>query len=420
MKKVLMIAYNYPPIGGVGIIRTLKFSKYLSEYGWKPYVLTVKNRDLFYTTCGNDQVPDGVDVFRSRNYLNNLSIIEGGLRRLGVTSKIIVPDAFRGWIHDSVRMGKKIIEEEGIDLIYVSCPPHSSAMIGAKLKEMTEVPFVLDLRDAWTLNPHSTKYQFKYLQKIDEKNEKYIIESADYILTATEGIMNDYIRKYPSIHLKTGFCPNGFDLDDIPYSTAPLTKFTITYTGFFYIDRSPEPLFKALRVILDKKLIHESDIQFLWAGRDSQFVHDLVIKYDLESVMCYLGLVTKKQADELLYKSQLLYFMMGSTDTISQKTVMTGKIFPYLASGKPILAVVPDGAAKELIEEYSDKSITIGASDVDRAVEFILVSYRQWKEGNDVAVISEKTEAFRQKYNYELLAGKVAEVFDEIVSFRPT
>ena len=418
MKKVLMVSYFYPPLGGVGIIRTLKFSKYLSEYGWKPYVLTVKNRDRFYTACGNDLIPDGVDVFRSRNYLNNFSVIEGGLRRLGVTSKVIVPDAYCGWVYDSVRMGKRIIEEEDIDLIYVSCPPHSSAIIGARLKELTGVPFVLDLRDAWTLNPHSTKYMFEYLQKMDEKNEESILQFADYILTATEGIMDDYVRKYPSIHLKTGFCPNGFDLDDIPSSVTPFTRFTITYTGFFYVDRSPEPLFKALRVILDEKLIPESDIQFMWAGRDSQFVHHLVKKYGVESVMCYFGLVTKNQADELLYRSQMLYFMMGPTDNASQKTVMTGKIFPYLASGKPILAVVLDGAAKDLIEEYSDNSITIGPLDVDHAVEFILASYRQWKEGNEMAVISKKTQAFRKKYNYASLAGKVADVFDEIVSVK--
>ena len=98
MKKVLVVSYYYPPIGGVGMVRTLKFTRYLPESGWFPHVLTVKNRDRFYTSLGYDGIPEQVAVHRSWNILNNLSVVEGGLRRLKITSQVLVPDAYCGWI----------------------------------------------------------------------------------------------------------------------------------------------------------------------------------------------------------------------------------------------------------------------------------------------------------------------------------
>lgn len=327
MKKVLMISYFYPPLGGVGVIRTLKFTKYLPKFGWRPYVLTVKNRDRFYTSVSSDEIPDHVKVYRSMNILNNLSIFEGGLRRLGVKSQILVPDAYIGWVPLTVRRAEKIIKEDNIDLIYVSCPPHSQSLIGANLKSITGIPLVIDFRDAWTLNPYSTNYLLKSLENLNEKLEKNVFESADYIVTATEGIKSDYISKYPFIKQKITTIFNGFDLDDIPKNITTFNKFTIVYTGSFYGVRSPELFFAALEKILKNDLISKDKFQFLWAGRDVLFVHELAREYEIEDIVNYIGLVSKKEADELLYKSHLLFLLIGSTDEVSQNTTLTGKIF---------------------------------------------------------------------------------------------
>lgn len=416
MKKVLVIAYYYPPIGGVGIIRTLKFTKYLPESGWMPYVLTVKNRDRFYTDYGGDEIPDHVQIYRSWNILNNLSVVEGGLRRIGVHSKFLIPDAYLGWIPVAVNMGKEIIEEEGIDLIYVSCPPHSSSLIGARLKEITGVPFVLDLRDAWMLNPYAGQYLFSSLKKTDENLEKFVFKSADFIITATDGIKSDYVMKYPFVKSKISTIMNGFDLDDVPINIHPSEKFIIVYTGFFYGTRTPNLLFAALNIILTNKLIPEEKIEFLWAGRNAPFVHNLAERYHIQSIVKYIGVVSKKEADELLYRSHLLFFVIGSTEEISQNTTLTGKIFPYLASGTPILAVVPEGSAKKLLEKYSDSSYIITSGNVDEVVGAILNAYTAWQSGMTVNKSSSKTEEFRRCYNYKTQTQQLAGIFDELIS----
>lgn len=412
MKKVLIIAYGFPPIGGVGIIRTLKFTKYLPEHGWIPYVLTVKNRDRFYTDCGGDEIPAHVQVYRAWNIFNNLSVVEGGLRKIGVHSKFLIPDAYIGWIPLAVKKGKEIIKQEDIDLIYVSCPPQSSSLIAARLKEITGVPFVLDLRDAWTLNPYEGMYSLHSLKKMNEILEKYVFLSADFIVTASDGVKSDYSLKYPFVEPKISTIRNGFDPDDIPVSIQPFEKFTITYTGYFYGVQTPELLFAALNIILHNNLISKEEIQFLWAGRDAPFVHDLAIKYNVASIVNYVGLVSKKEADEYLYRSNLLFHVIGSTDTVSQKKNLSAKMYPYLASGRPILNLVPpDSAAKELFEEYSDKCYNIAFQDVDAMVKAIMDTYSRWKGNKTDVQIDLKTKQFRERYNIPTLTEQLTEIF---------
>jgi glycosyltransferase involved in cell wall biosynthesis len=420
MKKVLMIAYEFPPIGGVGIIRTLKFSKYLSKFGWSPHVLTVKNRDRIDTSPGYDSIPENVQAYRSYNILNNLSLVEAGFRRLGIISKIVIPDAYIGWIPMAVQKGKKIIEKENIDVIYVTCSPFSSALIGAKLKALTGLPLVIDFRDSWTIDPHYPDYLFDFLEILDEKWEKYVFSSADFILTATEGIKDGYLEKYPFIESKIVCVTNGFDTTDIPAYVKPFDKFTVTYTGFFYGVQSPEYFFEALEIILKNNLIPEDEIQFLWAGRDAPFVQNLMKHYHIENICNYIGLVSKKEADELLYRSQMLLFVIGYSDKISLKSTLTGKIFPYLASGKPILTLVPDGPAKDMIYKYSDNSYIIHSENstdyINQIIDAICNEFEIWKNKKNIINNSEKNTTFRSLYNYETLTKNVANIFNAISS----
>jgi glycosyltransferase involved in cell wall biosynthesis len=124
--------------------------------------------------------------------------------------------------------------------------------------------------------------------------------------------------------------------------------------------------------------------------------------------------VSKKEADELLYKSHLLFFLMGDTEKVSQNTTLTGKIFPYLASDKPILALIQKGTAKELIEKYSDSSYIITSQNVDEVVSAIMDAYNKWKNGEIKDKINNRTEEFRKKFNYETLTRKLVKVFENV------
>lgn len=415
MMRALLVAYEYPPIGGIGIIRSLKFSKYLPDFGWQPHVLSVRNPDRFYSTLTHEPVPERVTVHRSLNVLNNLSLVEGALRRLGVQSRVIVPDAYVGWVPDTVRAGRRIIRENDIDLVYVSVSPFSACRIGTRLRAETGLPLVLDFRDAWTLAPNTIRYLHPALRRRNERLEAEAFSAADRIVTATEGIAEQYAKKYPDAADKLVPILNGFDCDDITRAAEPFGKFTIAYTGFFYGAQSPGVFARALGRIVREGLIPAEDLQFLWAGRDAPWVREMLRRDGAEPVVRYLGLLSKPEADALLYRSHLLFFLLGETDEVRQTRILTGKIFPYLASGRPILALVPEGDARDLLERYAGGSYVITDGTVDDVVSAILDAYGRWKRGDLVqGKVGEKTREFRRRYNYRVRTGELARVFDEV------
>ncbi|HIH03148.1 MAG TPA: glycosyltransferase family 4 protein [Methanoregulaceae archaeon] len=414
MKNALLVAYEYPPIGGIGIIRSLNFSKYLPAFGWHPHVLSVRNPDRFYSTLTHEPVPDGVTVHRSWNVANNLSVDEGALRRIGVRSKLIVPDAYVGWIPDTVRVGRRIVRDHDIDLVYVSVSPFSACRIGTRLKEKTGLPLVIDFRDAWTLAPNPITYVHPALRRKNERLEVEAFRAADRIVTATEGIAEQYAEKYPFAAEKLVSILNGFDCDDIPRRAEPFEKFTIAYTGFFYGAQSPHVFLQALGRIVREHLIPDDELQFLWAGRDVPRVREMIRDEGIGHVVRYLGLVPKREADELLYRSHLLFFLLGENEQVTQRRILTGKIFPYLASGRPVLALVPEGDARDLIERYSGDSYIITNGPVDEVVRAILDAYRRWKAGDQPTTMDPRTGEFRRRYNYRARTGELAAVFDSL------
>jgi len=177
--------------------------------------------------------------------------------------------------------------------------------------------------------------------------------------------------------------------------------------------QTPEPLFAALEKILERGLIPEADLWFIWAGRDAPFVHRLAEQYHITPIFSYIGMLSKNEADRLLYRSHLLFLTIGMSDNVSQGTVLTGELFPYLASGVPILAVIPDGNAKKMLEKYSENSYVIPSGDIDEITDPILDAYAIYRSGKCAANTSEKTLAFRNKYNFRRLTGELSEIFEK-------
>ena len=145
------------------------------------------------------------------------------------------------------------------------------------------------------MNPYAGRYLVPFLKKLDEKFEKTVFETADFIITATEGIKEDYIQKYPSVRSRIEHIPNGFDTEDIPENVELFEKFTIAYTGFFYGTRTPETLFQALEKISRSGQIPPDKIRFLWAGPEAPFVFDLADKYNIRKIVEYIGLIPRKK-----------------------------------------------------------------------------------------------------------------------------
>ena len=419
MKNALLVAYEYPPIGGIGIIRSLKFSKYLPAFGWHPHVLSVRNPDRFYSTLTHEPVPDGVTVHRSWNVANNLSVVEGALRRIGVRSRPIVPDAYVGWVPDTVRAGRRIIRDHEIDLIYVSVSPFSACRIGTRLKAETGLPLVIDFRDAWTLAPNPIGYVHPALRRRNERLEEEAFRAADRIVTATVGIAEQYAAKYPFAAEKLVPILNGFDCDDLPREVEPFSKFTIAYTGFFYGAQSPETFARALGRIVREGLIPVDEARVpLGRARRPLGARDAQARGGRpRRPVCRARPQGRSRRPPRPLPPPLL---PGRGERAREPGAdPDGQDLPYLASGRPILAIVPPGDARDLIKAYAGDATILENGDVDGVVDAILDAFARWKAGTLPADAGPRTEEFRRRYNYRVRTGELAAVFDEVSSSSP-
>lgn len=358
--------------------------------------------------------PAGVRTTYARNVFSHFGIVEAALRRLGITGRACVPDDCIGWIPGAIAAGRRLLREEDFDVIYVSCSPYSAAIAAMRLAETSGVPFVLDLRDAWTLNPHAGAYLAGPIGDLDRQIERAVMGAADAIVTATRGICEGYRHIYPEYGHKCTVIPNGYDpVPAVP--RPPNAVFTIVYTGFFYGARTPEMLLAALGSLVNSGAIPRGDIRFIWAGRAAPWVLDLARGYGILDLVDYRGMIPKTDADALLHEADLLYLVLPHG---VDPTCMTGKLYPYIASGRPILATVPEGGAADLIREYSPQSTVIvsdGAALRTDVEETLLDRYRAWRNG-DAPDRAPALAAFAERYSFAATTRDLSNVLNAVAT----
>lgn len=414
MKRVLMLCYYYPPQGGVGCVRSVGFSRHLAAHGWEPTVLSVANPFRPMMPVTGEEPPAGVRVRYARNWCNYPVLAEAALRRLGVPEQVLVPDPWVGWIPGAILAGRGLLDDQKFDAVYVSCPPFSAAVAAKYLARRSDLPLVVDLRDAWTQNPYAGRYLAGCLEARDRRLEREVLGAAAAVVCATAGIRDDYRRALPEIADRFVCVPNGFE----PRPPAPPPRndrFTIIYTGFFYGVQSPAPLFAAIAGLEDLRL------RFAWAGRDAPWVRNLARDAGVSHLIDYLGMLPKAGADALLGTADLLYLAIG--ETRGPNTAMTNKIYPYIGSGVPILAHVPEGPAAEMIRRYSPESTVITSTGDERVAETVAAiraAHARRARGDPVRERPE-TAAFAAQYSHAATARQLAGILDEArVHHRPS
>jgi glycosyltransferase involved in cell wall biosynthesis len=410
MKKVLIIAYHYPPLGGGGVFRTLKFTKYLPEFGFQPHVLTVKN-PMYITKDPTllREVPVEAKVYRTFSFEHR---IFRAPRLLHLNLKWFrIPDENTGWFPFAVRRGKKIIKKEKIDIIYATTPINTSLLIGYLLKKETGKPLVVDYRDPWTQNVF-VKYPTKFHRRIEEKMEKLVLTAADYIIVTTEPMRLKLVEKYPFIKGKIGTITNGFDSEDFDGLTrkSGKEKFIITYTGYLYGLRTGKYFFTALKELLEEKPELNSKIQVLFAGPQSKQVALLVEELRLQSVVKLLGYKSHRKSLQLMANSDVLLLIIAAEESYDERTgplMIPGKIFEYFGAKKPILALVPQGITAEMIRS-TKTGIIIPPKKTGAIKQAILKLFKDWEKGRLIV------ESNVLKYDRKVLTAKLAKVFQQI------
>jgi glycosyltransferase involved in cell wall biosynthesis len=371
MKKVLIITYYWPPAGGAGVQRWLKFTKYLPEFGIEPIILTVDPNYATYPQIDesllNDVNPQLL-VYHTRCFefyslyrliSKKKEVIYGGFaneNKRSFTQKIakfirgniFLPDPRKGWNRYAFKKASELIRQYKIDTIITTSPPHSTQLIGLTLKKKFQIKWISDLRDPWTDIYYYNQFNHTQLAlSIDLQYEKQVIKWADDIITVSEDLKRIFSSKSDrNIESKIHVIPNGFDEEDFKVKNIfEEAKKVITYTGTISDTYDIDGFIKALE-LLDEKLKVKLKIRFVGATSESIIPKIEATGIEVEQVKY----VPHAQAIDYMLQSSILLLVIPKVD--NNKGIITGKFFEYLATGKPVLAIgPPNGDLAKLISE---------------------------------------------------------------------
>lgn len=370
-KKVLIVTYYWPPAGGPGVQRWLKFVSYLPQFGIDPIVYIPENPS--YPILDEDleeQVPKDVVIikqpikepasFAKKMFRKKTKQLQSGILptkktsfvtrfMLYIRANFFIPDARVGWVKPSVSFLKDYCKKNNIDTLITTGPPHSLHLIGMQLQKEIGVKWLADFRDPWTTIHYFAQLPLrKPAIKKHEELEKAILASADVITVTSKPTQKEFEKlTNKPIHVVT----NGYDANLLPKESVPLdTKFSIAHIGSLLSDRNPKLLWKALADLLLVYPSLKEDLQITLAGVVSEEVLKSIAKAGLEENIKNLGYISHTEAIRLQHASQILLLL--EMDKEETKVILPGKLFEYMAAKRPILALGPkDGAIESILKE---------------------------------------------------------------------
>jgi glycosyltransferase involved in cell wall biosynthesis len=370
MGKVLIITYYWPPGSGAGVQRWLKFSKYLPSFGVEPVILTVDPEYATYPATDislEKEISTKIKIYKTRAtdyfriYTNDknkipsagfASNIESGIKdkfMRFIRGNFFIPDPRRGWNNYAFRKACEIIKNEGIKYIITTSPPHSTQLIGLKLKKkFPDIKWIADLRDPWTDIYYYDQFYPTLISKIiDRSFELQVLKTTDKIITVGQSLRDLFLKKLPRLENKIEVITNGFDEEDFSkLNSINPVKQTISYIGTLSDAYPVVGFLDALQSLRDKNI----DFNLKFVGTVSSKQKDLVISRTEKSSVDFIPYVDHSTAINYMLGATILLLIIP--DHQSNKSIITGKIFEYLASGKPILCLGPtDGDAAEIIRE---------------------------------------------------------------------
>jgi glycosyltransferase involved in cell wall biosynthesis len=366
--KVLLVSLYFPPAGGGGVQRPLKFAAHLPPLGLETHVLAPD--DPKWVHRDEDlRPPTQAWVHRVRflgpggrkpaEELHGLEALERASKQAGLLARrLLVPDASVSWTLTATPAAIRIVRREGIDAVLTTSPPGSVHLIGAAVKRATGARWVADLRDSLVAHPHrrAERRAVRVKERSEHAVARLVARSADAIVCVSDAIAEEARSLRPAGRVVT--IPNGCDFDDfagLEYRRAP--RFRITHTGSFFGKRSPRPFLTALAET-------ELDVVARFVGDFRAADREWAAQLELGDRLELLPFTTRRHALELQRDSEALLLLIPDAGGRG-RGVLSGKVFEYLAAERPILAAVPpDGAAAELLRE-SGVGVVVAPDDVE-------------------------------------------------------
>lgn len=399
-KKLLIITYYWPPAGGPGVQRWLKFVKYLPDFNIKPIVYIPENPTYPIIDEGlQSEVSDKAIILKNKIFepyglasffgkgktkkissgiipnQKNQSFLEKTL--LWIRGNLFIPDARFLWVKPSVKFLKPYIKENNIHTIVTSGPPHSLHLIGLQLKNDLNVKWIADFRDPWTtIGYHKALKLSSFAEKKHRALEKKILTSADAIIVTSKTTKTEFqsITSKP-IEVIT----NGYDVEKIEKQTLD-EKFTLAHIGSFLSERNPTILWQALQELVTENVQFKNDFRLKLIGATSQEVLDTIAEFKLNDYVKNLGYVSHQVAVKHQRKSQVLLLIEINSE--ATKSIIPGKLFEYMVSQRPIIAIGPKDSDFAEIITATNTGVFFTYDDKERLKALLLKYYQEYQNQN--------------------------------------
>ncbi|MGA9588871.1 MAG: glycosyl transferase family 1 [Salegentibacter sp.] len=423
MKKVLIITYYWPPAGGPGVQRWLKFVKYLRDFGVEPVVYVPKNPSYpIIDRSFEKEIPAGIEVIKKRIFepyslakifsKGETETISSGIiadeekqsflqkLMLFIRGNFFIPDARKFWIRPSVRFLKGYLKENNIDTIITTGPPHSLHLIGLQLKEQMGTRWLADFRDPWTQIGYHEKLKLTSAsRKKHEALEKEVLQKADEIITTSFTTRAEFEGKTKR---PVTVITNGFEkaaVEEIKLDE----KFSISHIGSLLSGRDPGTLWRILAELVHDNKDFATDLELNVAGAVSEEVVQSIKKAGLGKNLILKGYVSHDEALELQKKSQLL--LLIEIDSEETRGIIAGKLYEYMAAKRPILAIGPESWDVERIISETGTGKVFSYRAGQELKEYLMQAYKEYKAGN----LKSKATNIEQ-YSRRNLTGKLAKL----------
>lgn len=427
MKTVLVVAYAFPPVGGAGVQRVAKFIKYLREFQWEPLVLTVANPSVPIVDAAMlRDIPIGVKIYHAASFEPSyaqkqlLGAPGGGGARLKLFAKkilsgLLLPDVQVLWWPGLIRSLISIIRKEKPDCIFVTAPPFSCFLPVVAIGYFFKVPVIADFRDEWTFSRNHLENSSKgaIAKAIDSFSERYVVRRCAAITAATQSYISTLVYNY-SLPAGIGtVITNGFDEDDFVFDellqeAATSKEIVIVYSGTVWRATSLKSFIDSLQFLLPVLPEFKEQVRVHIFGRivESELSH--INSSEALGMVQVFGYVEHQKLMSILHSADILLLVLS--DLPGAEKIITAKVFEYMATGKHIFAILPEGETKKILVNHYDNVTFANPDDVEdikNKLSSVLNSFEtiKGKKGKNVS-----------QYSRRCLTGQLAEVFNRVSS----
>lgn len=407
MKKVLVITYYWPPSGGSGVQRWLKFVKYFREFGIEPIILTVDSEFASFPVLDESlisDIPNGIEIHRTKakspfNIYSKIrqrkvpqsgfagdskpNLIERCMRF--IRGNFFIPDARIGWNKFAIKKAEELITQHKLDCVITTSPPHSTQLIGLELKNKFNLRWIADLRDPWTdIYYNKELYRTRLAEKLDRRLEEKCLKSADNVIVVSESIAELLTNRYQSISSKITIIPNGYDESDFQIKETRVTDYNyISYIGNLGPSYPINSFLSEFKQFSD----NNPNWRLRFVGNVFEKIKKQILNSDFSERVEFISYVEHKKAiDYMLESKALLLIIPNATEN---KGILTGKLFEYLASKKPIIFIGPeDGDAAKILS--NSKMVLLNNQNIMHSLQDFFQNLNQDVNNSDFEMYSRK------------------------------